>query len=271
MGTPIGILDSGLGGLSIWKEIVKLLPHESTIYIADSKNCPYGSRSQKEIYELSRRLVQFLIKKNCKLIVIACNTITVSCLDKLRSEFKIPIIGTVPVIKTASELSKNKKIGVLSTKATAKSKYQKNLIKKFAQGCEVINIGTDKLVPFIEKGESSKMIQIILQKELRQFKKANIDTLALGCSHFPLIRDQIQQILGSNIQILDSGAAIARQTKRILENNDILSDNKSASHELFTTGNKEQFERVVRKYCSSKVENFSIRSALQNFTRRIKL
>ena len=129
----IGVIDSGLGGLSIWRQIVKKLPKESTIYLADSKNCPYGSNSSEEIYQLSKKLVTFLVQKKVKLIVLACNTITVSCLDKLRKEFpKTPIIGTVPVIKTASEITKNNKIGVLSTARTARSKYQKKLIKTFA-------------------------------------------------------------------------------------------------------------------------------------------
>lgn len=261
---PIGILDSGVGGLTIWREIVKELPNESTIYVGDNANCPYGSRSEQEIYKLARRLVKFLLKHNCKLIVVACNTITVSCLDKLRADFPdVPIVGTVPVIKTASERSKNKKIGILSTVRTAESRYQKNLIERFAGECKVINVGTDKLVPLIERGKINSSIIRIIEQELKAFIESEVDVLALGCSHFPFLKEQMHKILGSNVTILDSGAAIARQVRRILESNDILSEKKLATHELFTTGDKVQFVGLVKKYYSSEVENlnFLIRPA----------
>lgn len=245
MNRPIGVLDSGVGGLTIWKEIVKGLPKESTIYIADSKNCPYGIKTAEEIYNLAKRLVIFLVTQDVKLIVLACNTITVSCLDKLRSEFpQIPIVGTVPVVKTASKMTKNKKIGILSTVRTAKSSYQKNLIKKFAKDLKVLNIGTDKLVPLIEKGDHVKMIQIILQQELKPFVDAKVDILALGCSHFPLIKDQIQSIL-KDVQVLDSGAAIARQVKRVLSNNNILSSSKR-DYTFYTSGETAPFNKILK-------------------------
>lgn len=234
---PIGLLDSGVGGLTIWQEIVKKLPNESTIYIADSKNCPYGIKTAEEIYNLAKRLVAFLATQNVKLIVIACNTITVSCLDKLREEFKdVPIIGTVPVIKTAAEKTKKGKIGILSTVQTSKSRYQKDLIKKFAKDLEVLNIGTDKLVPLIEKG---KNVDSILPQILKPFEK--IDVLALGCTHFPLIKDKIQKILGSKVLILDSGAAIARQVRRVLKHNKILTGNKKFKRYFYTTGSEKLY------------------------------
>lgn len=247
----IGILDSGIGGLSVWREIVKKLPNESTVYIGDSKNCPYGNKSEQEIYHLSRRLVEFLIKQKCKLIVIACNTITVSCLDRLRKDFPhIPIVGTVPVIKTAAKLSKNKTIGVLSTTKTANSKYQKDLIEKFAGDCEVINRGANSLVPLIEKLHNTSILpsmREILQKELAHFKNACVDTLVLGCSHFPFIKPQIQQILGERVRILDSGKAIARQVERVLQNNAAFSQGKERTHTFFTSGEKEHFLSLVQK------------------------
>ena len=252
---PIGILDSGVGGLSIWQEIIRLLPNESTIYIADSINCPYGTKSEKEIYNLSKRLVKFLLDKDSKLIVLACNTITVSCLDRLRLEFpSIPIVGTVPVVKTASEVSKNRKIGILSTSHTAKSTYQKNLIQKFASNCSVANIGTNKIVPFIERGEvGSEKFMLILKLELKLFIETEVDTLVLGCSHFPFIRDQIQNILGSKVTILDSGGAIARHVKKVLENNSCLATVNSSQHKLYTTGDNEIFGLVVKALLGKKI------------------
>lgn len=242
MNKPIGILDSGVGGLTIWREIVRELPKESTVYIADSKNIPYGAKSSKEINRLARKLVQFLLKKDVKLIVVACNTITVTCLDRLRAEFpQIPIVGTVPVVKTAAEKTKKGKIGILSTVRTAKSRYQKNLIKKFAGDLEVLNLGTDKLVPLIEKGES---VDQVLENELSPFIN-QVDVLALGCTHFPLIKDKIQKILGPKVLVLDSGPAIARQVRRVLSNNNILSSSK-ADRFFFTTGDDKSFNKILK-------------------------
>lgn len=246
---PIGVIDSGVGGLSIFKEIVKILPNESFIYIGDSKNCPYGNKSSSEIYSLSKRLVEFLLKKKAKIIVIACNTITVSCLEKLRKDFpQIPIIGTVPVIKTASKLTKNGRIGVLSTKKTANSKYQKDLIKKFGRGLKVINLGTDKLVPIVENAPASKLdINKILTKELKPFQDFKIDTLVLGCSHFPFLAKEIRKILGKNVQVLDSSGAIARQTKRVLISENLISEYNNPVNTFYTTGKLEKFKNVAGK------------------------
>ena len=246
---PIGILDSGVGGLSIWQEIVSQLPNESTIYIADSKHCPYGARSADEIEKLARPLVGFLIDQKVKLIVIACNTITVSCLNKLREEFvRPPIVGIVPVVKTAVERTKTKRIGVLSTTATAKSDHQKKLIETFAKSYDVTSIGTDKLVPFVERGEvDSEQLQTVLKQELREFVEKQIDTLALGCSHFPFLKGSMQRMLGQNVSILDSAGAIARQVGRVLTNNSALSLKNHPTHQFFTTGDKDQFRRIANK------------------------
>lgn len=243
MNKSIGILDSGVGGLTVWSEIVKKLPNESTIYIADSKNVPYGTKTPEEIHRLSRKLVQFLLGKDIKLIVVACNTITVTCLDKLRVEFpQVPIVGTIPVVKTAAERTKKRKIGILSTVRTTKSAYQKKLIDKFARNLEVISIGTDKLVPLIEKGEN---VDSILTEILKPFNK--VDVLALGCTHFPLIRDKIKKILGPKVLILDSGPAIARQVRRVLEQNKAMSNSKDRRHYFYTTGSEKLYNKKAKR------------------------
>lgn len=246
---PIGVLDSGIGGLSVWQKISEKLPFESTVYVGDSKNIPYGSKKFPEIYSLSKRLVEFLLKKDVKLIVIACNTVTVCCLDKLRADFPgIPIIGIVPVIKTAAEKTRNKKIGILSTEATASSNYQQNLIDNFAKGREVVNIGTGKLVPFVERGElSGNDLEKTVREEVKGFLERGIDTIALGCSHFPFIKNVLQKIMGSSVLILDSCSAVARQTERILINNNALSLKKTPQSFFYTTGNLENFEKVARQ------------------------
>ena len=246
MKEPIGIIDSGVGGLTIASVLIKELPNESIIYLADSKNCPYGEKSAQQIYSLTGKMMNFLLKRNIKLLIIACNTITVTCIDKLREDYpNLPIIGIVPVIKTAVKSSRNKKIGVFSTAVTAESKYQKDLIKEFAKDCSVINEGSSRLVPLIEKIDFEG-VNKVLSQELRIFKDSKVDVLALGCSHFPLIKNRIQKHL-PNVLILDSGDAVVRQVQRILEHNKMLSNSDNASYNFYTTGSLESLKYFVSK------------------------
>ncbi len=254
MKEPIGIIDSGVGGLSLTSVLIKKLPKESIIYLADSLNCPYGEKSEAEIYSLTKKMVKLLLKKKIKLLVIACNTITVTAIDRLRREFKqIPIVGIVPVIKTAREKTTNGKIGVFSTRMTANSPYQKDLISKFAKDSTVISVGSSSLVSLIEKGDK-EAIRKLLQQELRIFMENNIDTLVLGCSHFPLIKNQIKELL-PNVLILDSSEAVTRQVKRILKNNKRLSSSQNSDYNFLTTGNKEFFAKFVSKTIGKKLTN----------------
>jgi glutamate racemase len=255
---PIGIIDSGVGGLTIASVLIEKLPNESIIYIADSKNCPYGNKSAKQIYELAKTMIDFLFKQDIKLLVIACNTITVTSIEKLRNKYpKLPIIGIVPVIKTAVEKTKNNKIGIFSTVATAKSQYQKGLIDKFAKGCEVTSVGSENLVILLERLEF-EAINKILNNELAIFKKVKIDVLALGCSHFPLIKDEIQNVL-PGVLILDSSGAILRQTATVLYNNKNLSSLDNSSYTFYTTGKLEVMAHFVKKLTSKgKIERISL-------------
>lgn len=245
---PIGVLDSGLGGLTVWQEIVKLLPHESVVYIADSKNTPYGEKSPDEIFHLAKKNIEFLLKKKAKIIVTACNSITVSCVDRLRETFpEIPIIGTVPAVKPAAAKTQNKRIGILATTRTIESDYQTNLINQFASDCKVFKHGTDELVPLIEKGEmkGEKMTQA-LNRILPFFKEEGVDCLVLGCTHFPFLRDQIQQILGPNVLLIDSGEAIAKGTQWILEQKKTLAeDTQIPEYSFYTTGDPTIAKKIL--------------------------
>ncbi len=245
---PIGILDSGSGGLTVWKEVVRVLPNESVVYIADSKNIPYGEKSSEEIFVLAKNLIKFLLSKKAKIIVIACNTITVSCLDDLRREFSdIPIVGTVPVIKKAAEITKNNRIGIFSTTKTAESNYQKVLIQRFAQDCVITTVGSDEIVPLIEAGKAQGQdMKNVLERVLTPFKDAEIDTLCLGCTHFPIIEDDIQEILGKEVILLEPSSAIARHTKKILMHNNEISDELNKKCTFYTTGDSRQFETVAK-------------------------
>lgn len=245
---PIGILDSGLGGLTIWKEIHSLLPHESTIYLGDSLHTPYGQRSSEEIHQLAKKLVAFLLGKGVKVIVIACNTITVSSLERLRQEFPhVSFIGTVPVVKTAVATTRNKRIGILSTTHTAKSQYQKALIDSFAGECVVVNEGTDALVPLVERGElTGEKMEALLGNVLDVFQKEQCDTLVLGCTHFPFLKRQMQQILGSKVTILDSASAIAQQVRRVLASEHTISTEKEGVSQFYTTGDNRLANKLLQ-------------------------
>lgn len=257
---PIGILDSGIGGLSVYKEIVALLPHEPVVYIGDNAQAPYGVLPAEDIYERSVELMSFLLEKDVKLIVVACNTITVCCIEKLRNTFPhVPIIGTVPVVKTAAAVTRNNKIGILSTTRTAESAYQHELIRKFTSDKTVINLGTDELVPLIEQEIlEGTQLEEVLKGVLTDFQKAHIDTLALGCTHYPFIENEMQKVLGDSVQILDSGEAIARQVQRVLEGNNSLADIKIPSQSFYTTGEASRFDRIAKKFLGATIASTTV-------------
>lgn len=213
---PIGLFDSGIGGTSIWKEILSLLPNESTIYLADSKNAPYGQKTKSEIIALSIKNTEFLLEKNCKIIVVACNTATTNAIKELRAKFDVPFIGIEPAIKPAANNSKTQKIGILATQGTLNSELFNKNLEQF-QDTKIIEQVGHGLVPLIENGgiNSPEMTQL-LQSYLKPMIEANIDYLVLGCSHYPYLISQIKKILPKNIHIIDSGEAVALQTKNVL-------------------------------------------------------
>jgi glutamate racemase len=253
---PIGIFDSGVGGLSTLRELKALLPNENYVFVADQKNFPYGGKTKEQLQNYADKITNFLInKKKVKVIVIACNTSTVYSLDFLRSKYKIPIIGTVPVIKTIAKLTKTGKTAVLSTPATAKSKYLSDLIKKFAGDITVHKIGETGLEDLVEKGDfKSSKIDTILRKSLVPLKKMEVDAIALSCTHYPFLRDQVKLIMGSKVAVVDSVGAVARRTKEILIKENLLG--KLCLEDLYyTTGDEIKFKKAIKNLLDLKTEN----------------
>ncbi len=230
----IGVFDSGIGGTSIWKEIHELLPNENTLYLSDSKNAPYGQKSEKKILELSIKNTEFLLQKNCKLIVVACNTATTNAIDYLRNNYSVPFIGIEPAIKPASINTKTKNIGILATKGTLNSSLFATTLNKINQEVSIVEQVGEGLVELIENGQlvSSEMTQL-LTNHLHKLLQHNIDYLVLGCTHYPYLIPQIQEIIGTDITIIDSGQAVAKQTKRVLEENGLLNTQNLQSNHLF--------------------------------------
>lgn len=232
---PIGLFDSGIGGTSIWKEIHQLLPNEDTIYLADSKNAPYGEKSKEEIIRLSCKNTEYLLNLNCKLIVVACNTATTNAIKELRAKYDVPFIGIEPAIKPAALHSQTHKIGILATKGTLNSELFYKNIEQFQdiQIMEQIGFG---LVELIEKGQiDSVEMKQLLNQYLTPMIKANIDYLVLGCSHYPYLIPQIKKILPPTIKIIDSGEAVAKQTKKIIDEKVGFRDSSTPSHQKFYT------------------------------------
>jgi glutamate racemase len=214
---PIGIFDSGIGGTSIWSAIHKILPNEKTIYLADSKNAPYGQKSKAEIIALSKKNTDFLIEMGCKIIVVACNTATTNAIYELRANYNLPFIGIEPAIKPAAANSKTQKIGILATKGTLNSELFNKTAEMF-QNTKIIEQVGNGLVQLIEEGKiDSPQMSQLLHSYLNPMIEQNIDYLVLGCSHYPYLIPQIKKILPPNIQIIDSGEAVAKQTFAILK------------------------------------------------------
>jgi len=253
---PIGLFDSGVGGTSIWKEIHALLPHENTIYLADSKNAPYGQKSKEEIILLSKKNTEFLLNKNAKIIVVACNTATTNAIKELRASYDVPFIGIEPAIKPAANNSETHTIGILATKGTLSSELFNQTVLNYPNTKIIEQIGFG-LVSLIEEGniESEEMTQL-LHDYLNPMVKQNIDYLVLGCSHYPYLIPQIKKILPNHIKIIDSGEAVARQTKNILSDKVGLSDTKKSKQLFYTNSNPIVLKNLIGGKHTIIEENF---------------
>lgn len=231
---PIGLFDSGIGGTSIWHEIHSILPNENTIYLADSKNAPYGQKSKDEIIHLSEKNVEFLLNRNSKIIVVACNTATTNAIDFLREKYDVPFIGIEPAIKPAAIESKTGVIGVLATKGTITSELFEKSVKSF-KNVEVIDQIGYNLVALIESGKiNSEETENLLKEYILPMVDKHIDHLVLGCTHYPYLESIIKQIIPNNIKIIDSGEAVAKQTKNILEKLNLLNQTQGkATNEFY--------------------------------------
>lgn len=242
---PIGLFDSGIGGTSIWKEIHQLLPNENTIYLADTKNAPYGQKSKEEILALSIKNTEFLLEQNAKIIVVACNTATTNAIKELRERFDVPFVGIEPAIKPAANNSKTQTIGILATKGTLNSELFNKTAEKF-QDTKIIEQVGFNLVKLIEEGKmhSDEMTQL-LHTYLKPMIESNIDYLVLGCSHYPYLIPQIKEFLPSHIKIIDSGEAVAKQTQKLLEEKIGLNDGQKSTAVFYTNTDSDVLENIL--------------------------
>jgi glutamate racemase len=252
---PIGIFDSGLGGLSVAVEVRGLLPLEDIVYIADSAHCPYGGRPLEEIQARSIAVTGALVERGAKLVVAACNTASGAAIEALRATFSVPIVGLEPAVKPAAATSRAGRIAVLATPATLMTARFNRLVDNHGSGVEVIKVECPGFVELVESGQlGGDAAMSSVERILEPVIGRGVDRVVLGCTHYPFLREVIGEVLGPDVQILDSGAAVARQVRRVLSQTELLSDDGSGSFRLLTTGDPDVVSPIVARLWGSAVE-----------------
>lgn len=221
---PIGVFDSGVGGISVLQHIHQLLPHEHLLYFADSRHAPYGSKTPQQIQSRCFEITDFLIAQGAKAIVVACNTATAAAIDAMRAQYTLPIFGMEPAVKPAAEASKNGIIGVLATVGTLKSAQFAGLLESYGRNVEVVTQGCVGLVECIERGELNAEYTLnLLQQYCQPLLDEGADTVVLGCTHYPFLKKHIQRIVGDKVTLIDTGAAVAKHLQNRLSAMEMLS------------------------------------------------
>lgn len=259
---PIGIFDSGVGGLSVLRAIRQELPHENVIYLADQAHVPYGPRPLEEVRTFSEHITRFLLSQQAKLIVVACNTASAAALHDLRQKFpETPFVGMEPAVKPAAEQTQTRVVGVLATPATFQGALYASVIERFANGVTVLQNTCPGLVAQIEAGNlEGPETRQILEDALQPMVAQGVDTVVLGCTHYPFVIPLIQQTAGPRVRVIDPAPAVARQTRRILASRGLLATGPQAGAlRVFTTGDPDRLEALLPRLLgeSQKVEFIS--------------
>jgi glutamate racemase len=251
---PIGVFDSGAGGLTILSALRQELPYENYVYFGDTAHCPYGTRSDAEITELSVQISRFLIEQGVKLIVIACNTASQAALTTLRATFtSLHFVGVVPAVKPAARATKKGRIGIAATNQAAKAFYLQQLIDEFAGGIQAYAVGCPELVTLVEQGElDGPVVEETVKQALQPLLKEDVDVIVLGCTHFPALRPVIERITGHQVHIIDSGSAVARRMHYVLDAEGLIQPNNSnhahaGELQVWCSGDANVFSNVANK------------------------
>ncbi|MFI3604582.1 glutamate racemase [Vagococcus fluvialis] len=257
---PIGFLDSGVGGLTVVKEAVKQLPNETVYYIGDTLRCPYGPRPVEEIKQFTWEMVRFLLSKNVKMIVIACNTATAIALEEIKESIDIPVVGVIiPGARAALRLTSSHRIGVIGTVGTINSGEYTKAIQRKVPKTKVYGLACPKFVPIVEsKQYESAIAKKVVDETLEAFSDKNIDTLVMGCTHYPLLKPLIKEKMGDSVQLVDSGSEAVSEVSMLLDYYDISADatDKGKNHQFFATGSKKLFEDITHDWLS--IEDISV-------------
>ena len=257
MNKPIGVFDSGVGGLTVVKELMHFLPRESIVYFGDTARVPYGIKSKETVTKFSLENILFLLSKNVKFVVVACNTASSLALPALRRFIKVPLIGVIsPGVKEAVSVTRNKKIGVIATRSTIKSNAYVEEIKKIDACIKVFSAACPLFVPLAEEGWiNSKVTEEIARTYLASLKRSGIDTLILGCTHYPLLKNIISRILGKHIRLVDSARQVALEVHQELHAYGIPSNTKRPTHRFYVSDEPTLFKEWAERFLGGSVHN----------------
>ncbi|HOT92371.1 MAG TPA: glutamate racemase [Anaerolineae bacterium] len=250
MNDPIGVFDSGVGGLSVWREIVRQLPAENTLYVADQAHIPYGQRTLDEVRRLTENVTRFLLAQKAKLIVVACNTASGAALHALRKKFPdIPFVGMEPAVKPAVEHTRTGAIGVIATPITFQGDLFAGLVARFGNGVKLHTQACPGLVEAVEAGAlDSPETEALLRRYLAPLLDAGIDQLVLGCTHYPFLSQTIQRIVGPDVALIDPAPAVARQVGRVLTQRGLAAPpTQQGQHRFYTSGDAAEFSAIARR------------------------
>lgn len=251
MKQPIGIIDSGVGGLTVVREVMRQLPNENIVYLGDTARCPYGPRSKEEIKAFTWELTRFLLTKNIKMLIIACNTATAAALDEIRNELPIPVVGVIaPGARAAIKKTDNNRIGVIGTVMTIKSGAYEDALKQINKRVIVHSLACPKFVPLVESGESSgSLVKKVVIETLQPLLNKDLDTLILGCTHYPLLEKPIRHAMGDRVKVISSGEETAREASTILSHLGMLNSSEiEAEHQFFMTGSRTIFKKIASEW-----------------------
>jgi len=247
---PIGVFDTGAGGLTVLSALRQELPDEHYIYFGDTAHCPYGERSEDDIIKLVQQAIHSLIEQEVKLIVVACNTVSQAALSTLRTTFPIPFVGVVPAVKPAARATRCGRIGIAATSRAIKAQYLRQLIEEFASDIHVSTVGCPELVMLVERGElDGPVVEEIVRQDFQPLLSKEVDVIVLSCTHFPALRPAIERVVGKHVQVIDSGAAIARRARTVLDSEGLIhAPSTDGTHlQVWCSGDPSSFSQVASK------------------------
>jgi len=257
---PIGIFDSGIGGLTVLKEIMRRMPGEETVYLGDTARVPYGVRSPETVMRYSFESTKFLSSKGIKILVVACNTVSSVSLETIRETVSVPVVGVIePGAKAAMGATNNGKIGVIGTAATIRSSAYSRAIRAIDSSAKVFELPCPLFVPLVEEGwTEGTIVELIAEKYLAEIRDTGIDTLVLGCTHYPLLKNVLAKIMGNDVGLIDSAIETAREIEMILGSSALLRDRSALpDHRFFVTDSPDKFVVVGEKFLGRKIENIT--------------
>lgn len=248
---PIGVYDSGFGGLSVWRELHRALPRESLIYLGDGKNCPYGTKSEEQIRELAERAVGDLVERGCKMVVVACNTATAAAIEYLRERFShIPIVGLEPAVKPACAMTRSKVVGVMATERSLAGRKFLSTLERYGQGVEVLKVVGEGFVEAVEAdAEQEPRTEELVRRAVEPMIERGADVIVLGCTHYPFLGDVIRRVVGDReVAVIDSGEAVEKRVESLLDKFDLrCAEDNSPKLEFLSYADEEYRARLERK------------------------